>query len=166
MSWVDAIVILLAVIAAVSGWRHGMAVALLSFVGVLGGAIIGVRLAPLLAAGVESPTTRIMVSIAVVVLLVALGETIGVFFGRRIRDRITGTRSLQQAITVVLAAWLVALPLASASFPGLVAGVRGSEVLRAVDSVMPASAKRLPSDLRQLLNSSGFPDVTSPFSSR
>jgi S1-C subfamily serine protease len=173
VSWVDAIVVLLAVIAAVSGWRHGMAVALLSFVGVLGGAIIGVRLAPLLAAGVENPTTRIMVSIAVVVLLVALGETIGVFFGRRIRDRITGARSLQldstlgsvlQAITVVLAAWLVALPLASASFPGLVAGVRGSEVLRAVDSVMPASAKRLPSDLRQLLNSSGFPDVTSPFS--
>ena len=71
-------------------------------------------------------------------------------------------RSLQ-AVTVVLAAWLVALPLASASFPGLVAGVRGSEVLRAVDSVMPAGAKRLPSDLRQLLNNSGFPDVTSPF---
>ena len=113
-----------------------------------------------------------MVSIAVVVLLVALGETTGVFFGRRIRDRITGARSLQldstlgsvlQAVTVVLAAWLVALPLASASFPGLVAGVRGSEVLRAVDSVMPAGAKRLPSDLRQLLNNSGFPDVTSPF---
>ena len=172
VSWVDAIVLLLAVIAGVSGWRHGMAVALLSFVGVLGGAIIGVRVAPLLVAGIESPTTRIMVSIAVVVLLVALGETTGVFFGRRIRDRITGARSLQldstlgsvlQAVTVVLAAWLVALPLASASFPGLVAGVRGSEVLRAVDSVMPAGAKRLPSDLRQLLNSSGFPDVTSPF---
>ena len=138
----------------------------------LGGAILGVRLAPLLVAGIEDPTTRIMVSIAVVVLLVALGETTGVFFGRRIRDRITGARSLQldstlgsvlQAVTVVLAAWLVALPLASASFPGLVAGVRGSEVLRAVDSVMPAGAKRLPSDLRQLLNSSGFPDVTSPF---
>lgn len=173
MSWVDAIVLLLAVIAGVSGWRHGMAVALLSFVGVLGGAIIGVQVAPLLAAGIENPTTRIMVSIAVVVLLVAIGETTGVFFGRRIRDRITGARSLQldstlgsllQAVTVVLAAWLVALPLASASFPGLVAGVRGSEVLRAVDSVMPAQAKRLPSDLRQLLNSSGFPDVTSPFS--
>ena len=116
--------------------------------------IIGVRVAPLLVVGIESPTTRIMVSIAVVVLLVALGETTGVFFGRRIRDRITGARSLQldstlgsvlQAVTVVLAAWLVALPLASASFPGLVAGVRGSEVLRAVDSVMPAGAKRLPS---------------------
>lgn len=172
MSWVDAIVLLLALIAGVSGWRHGMAVALLSFVGVLGGAVIGVRLAPLLAAAVESPSSRIIVSIVVVVLLVALGETLGVLVGRRIRDRITGQRTLQldstlgsvlQAVTVVLAAWLVALPLASASFPGLAAGVRGSEVLRAVDSAMPASAKELPSELRQLLNSSGFPDVTSPF---
>jgi S1-C subfamily serine protease len=172
MSWVDLVVLLLAVIAGVSGWRHGMAVALLSFVGVLGGAVLGVRLAPLLAAGVENPSTRIIVSIVVVVLLVALGETTGVFFGRRIRDRITGERSLQvdstlgsvlQAITVVLAAWLVALPLASASFPGLAAGVRGSEVLRAVDSVMPAGAKQLPAELRQLLNNSGFPDVLSPF---
>jgi S1-C subfamily serine protease len=172
VSWVDVVVILLALVAAVSGWRHGMAVALLSFVGVLTGAVLGVRLAPLIAAGVEAPTTRIIVSIVVVVLLVALGETTGVFFGRRIRDRITGERTLQvdstlgsvlQAITVVLAAWLVALPLASASFPGLAAGVRGSEVLRAVDSVMPEGAKALPAELRQLLNNSGFPDVLSPF---
>jgi S1-C subfamily serine protease len=172
VSWVDVVVVLLALIAAVSGWRHGMAVALLSFVGVLTGAVLGVRLAPLLAAGVEAPTTRIIVSIVVVVLLVALGETTGVFFGRRIRDRITGARSLQvdstlgsvlQALTVVVAAWLVALPLASASFPGLAAGVRGSEVLRAVDNVMPEAAKALPEELRQLLNNSGFPDVLSPF---
>ncbi|HET6259065.1 MarP family serine protease [Pseudonocardia sp.] len=172
MSWVDGVVLGLALIAAVSGWRHGMAVALLSFVGVLTGAVLGVRLAPLLAAGVQSPTTRVVVSVVVVVLLVALGETTGVFFGRRIRDRITGQRSLQvdstlgsvlQAITVVIAAWLVALPLASASFPGLASGVRGSEVLRAVDSVMPAGAKALPAELRQLLNNSGFPDVLSPF---
>lgn len=172
MSWVDLIVIALALVAGVSGWRHGMAVALLSFVGVLGGAVIGVRLAPVLAAGVDNPSTRIVLSVAVVVLLVALGETTGVYFGRRVRDRIRGDRSLQidstlgsilQAITVVVAAWLVALPLASASFPALAAGVRGSEVLSAVDSVMPAAAKELPGELRQLLNSSGFPDVTNPF---
>ena len=54
MSWVDLVVVVLALLAAVSGWRHGMAVALLSFVGVLGGAILGVRLAPLLAASIES----------------------------------------------------------------------------------------------------------------
>lgn len=175
MSWVDIFVLLLAVLAGVSGWRHGLAVALFSFIGVLGGAIIGVRLAPLLAQNVEAPTARVMVSIGVVVLLVAVGETTGVFFGRRIRDHITGERSLRvdstlgavlQAITVVLAAWLVALPLASASFPGLAAGIRSSKVLAGVDSVVGEvlpSARQLPSELRALLDSSGFPDVLSPF---
>jgi S1-C subfamily serine protease len=149
-----------------------MAVALLSFVGVLGGAILGVRLAPLLVSGIQNQSTRVIVSIVVVVLLVALGETTGVFFGRRIRDRITGERTLKvdsalgsvlQAFTVVVAAWLVALPLASASFPGLAASVRGSEVLHSVDSVMPDGARKLPAELRQLLDDSGFPDVLSPF---
>ncbi|WP_214368361.1 MarP family serine protease [Pseudonocardia sp. H11422] len=172
MSWVDVLVVVLALVAGVSGWRHGMAVALLSFVGVLGGAILGVRLAPLLVENIQSPSTRIIVSIVIVVLLVALGETTGVYFGRRIRDRITGERSLKvdstlgsvlQAATVVVAAWLVALPLASASFPGLASTVRGSEVLQAVDSVMPAGARKLPAELRQLLDNSGFPDVLSPF---
>jgi S1-C subfamily serine protease len=172
VSWVDLLILLLAIIAGVSGWRHGVAVALLSFVGVLGGAILGVRLAPLLAAEIESPTTRVVVSVVVVVLLVALGETTGVFLGRHIRDRITGERtrtvdstlgSVLQALTVVVAAWLVALPLASASFPPLAAGVRGSEVLRAVDSVMPATARQLPAELRRMLDGSGFPDVLSPF---
>ena len=94
MSWVDLVVIALALLAAVSGWRHGMAVALLSFVGVLGGAIIGVRIAPFLAQGITTTSTRVIVSVAVVVLLVVLGETTGVFLGRRVRDRITGERVL------------------------------------------------------------------------
>src|SRR3954470_4007334 len=149
-----------------------MAVALLSFVGVIGGAILGVQLAPLLATNLEAKNTQVVVRIVVVLVLVALGETTGVYFGRHIRDRISGERTLTidsalgsvlQAATVVLAAWLVALPLARASPPGLAAGVRGSTVLRAVDEVMPAPARQLPADLRQVLDSSGFPDVLSPF---
>lgn len=172
MSWVDVVVLALALIAGVSGWRHGMAVALLSFVGVLGGAILGVQIAPLIAESVESPATRIIISIVVVVLLVALGETTGVYLGRHIRDRINGQASLAvdstlgsvlQAFTVVVAAWLVALPLASASVPGVAAGVKGSEVLQAVDSVMPDQARALPRELRELLDSSGFPSVLDPF---
>ena len=172
MSWVDVLVVLLAIVAGISGWRHGMAVAALSFIGVLGGAILGVQLAPLLAANLEAKNSQVIVSVVVVVVLVALGETTGVYFGRHIRERIRGERTLTidstlgsvlQAATVVLAAWLVALPLASANVPGLASEVRASSVLRAVDSVMPAPARELPADLRKVLDSSGFPDVLSPF---
>ena len=172
MSWVDVLVVLLAIVAGVSGWRHGLAVAFLSFLGVLGGAILGVQLAPLLAGNLQAKNTQVIVSVVVVVVLVALGETTGVYFGRHIRDRLSGDRTLTvdsalgsvlQAITVVLAAWLVALPLATANVPGLASEVRASQVLRAVDSVMPAPARQLPADLRQVLDNSGFPDVLSPF---
>jgi len=172
MSWVDVLVLFLALIAGVSGWRHGMAVALLSFVGVLGGAVLGVRIAPLLAEDVPDSATRIVISVVVVVLLVALGETTGVFLGRIIRDRFQGRASLTvdstlgsvvQALTVVIAAWLVALPLASASMPAVAAGVKDSNVLKTVDSVMPTEARALPGSLRGLLDDSRFPKVLDSF---
>ncbi len=173
MTWVDGVVLILAVLAGISGWRHGVAVAFLSFVGVLGGAILGLWLAPSIVGGIDAPTTKVIASIAVIVVLVALGETTGVFFGRRIRDQIDGDISRKvdstlgsglQAVTVVLAAWLIALPLATTSFPGLVSGVKGSAVLQVVDSVMPAAARALPDQLRKLLNDTGFPSALSPFS--
>ncbi|RZT89086.1 colicin V production protein [Pseudonocardia sediminis] len=172
MSWVDILVVVLALLAAVSGWRHGVAVALLSFIGVLAGAVLGLRLAPLLAGGVESQQAKILVSIGAVVLLVALGEATGVYFGRKIRDRIRGESVIKidsalgagvQAVAVVIAAWLIALPLASTSLAGVTSAVRDSTVLRTVDSVMPDAARALPAELRQILDNSGFPDVVSPF---
>jgi len=174
MTLVDVIILSLALIAGVSGWRNGLAVALLSFVGVLGGAVLGVKLAPLIASGVESAGTRVIISIVVVVMLVALGETTGVYLGRHIRDRIPGGTSLTvdsafgavlQALTVLLAAWLIAVPLTSVSLPGLAAAVKGSQVLQAVDGVMPKTAERLPQALRELLkdNDLDFPTILDPF---
>ena len=172
MSWVDLVVIALALVAAVSGWRHGMAVALLSFVGVLGGAIIGRARRPAAGPGINNTSTRVIGTSPSSCCWSCSARPSGVSLGRRVRDRITGERflavdstlgSILQALAVVVAAWLVALPLASASLPAIASGVRGSEVLRAVDSVMPTAAKQLPADLRQLLDNSGFPDVLSPF---
>lgn len=173
ISWVDVVVVILALLAAASGWRHGVAVALLSFVGVLTGAVLGLRLAPLLAAQVESQQGKVLLGIGVVVLLVALGEATGVYLGRFIRDRIRGEGTLKvdsalgagvQAVAVVVAAWLIALPLSSTSFATLTSGLRDSRVLAGVDEVMPDQARKLPAELRQLLDDSGFPDVVSPFS--
>ena len=173
LSWVDVVVVILALLAAASGWRHGVAVALLSFVGVLTGAVLGLRLAPLLAAQVESQQAKVLLGIGAVVLLVALGEATGVYLGRFIRDRIRREGTLKvdsalgacvQAVAVVVAAWLIALPLASTNLAGLTSGLRDSRVLAGVDGVMPDVARQLPAELRQILDDSGFPDVVSPFS--
>ncbi|WP_438388078.1 MarP family serine protease [Actinopolyspora saharensis] len=175
MNWVDLLVVLLALLAAVSGAHNGLVTASLSFIGVIAGAIIGVRSAPLLLERLDSPAARIGFGVGIVVLLVALGETLGMWAGRQLRDRITGHRrligvdnalgALLQGIAVFVVAWLVALPFTAASaLPSLASAVSDSRVLRTVDSMMPESARSLPSDLRSMLGISGFPQTLEPFS--
>ena len=174
MSWVDVLVVLLALGAAVSGWRHGLAVAALSFLGVIGGALLGLKLAPLVVGTFEGTTSKVLVSVLIVVALVALGETLGVYLGRAVRDRIRGNTvrtvdsgfgSVLQALTALAVAWLVALPLVSATGTNLAAAIRDSAVLSTVDAVMPTQLRQLPSELRAMFDASGFPDVLSPFAS-
>ena len=173
MNWVDALVIGLALVAVVAGARQGMVTALASLAGVLIGLFVGFKLAPILVDQFSSAVTKVAFTLAILVLLVALGETLGVLVGRAIRDRmhVESVRKVDSALgTVVLGlavlvvAWLVALPLVSAGFPALSSSVRASAVLGGVDKVMPDAARRIPAELRKQLSTSGFPDVLSPFS--
>ena len=174
MSWVDIVVVLLALAAAISGWRHGLAVAALSFLGVIGGALLGLKIAPLVVGLFEGDTSRVVVSVLIVIALVALGETLGVYLGRAVRDRmrLNAVRtvdstfgSILQAITALVVAWLIALPLATSSNVALSSALKNSAVLSTVDSVMPDPIRSLPNELRSMFDASGFPDVLSPFSS-
>jgi S1-C subfamily serine protease len=174
MNWVDVLVLALALFAGISGARQGMVTALASFVGVLIGAVIGVRVAPSLVDQFQSPAIRVAFSVTVVILLVALGETVGVWLGRAVRNRIDGEGLRQvdtalgavvQGAAALVVAWLVALPLTSSSaYPALTAAVRDSSVLRVVDGAMPATLRELPAELTRMLDVSGFPDVLAPFS--
>jgi S1-C subfamily serine protease len=172
VNWVDVLVLLLALAAAVSGARQGMVTAVTSFAGVLGGAVLGVRLAPMLVEQFDSLAARVAFGIAIVVVLVAFGETLGVWLGRLVRDRLDGVRVRQvesalgavvQAAAALAVAWLVALPLSSSSYVPLSSAVRNSVVLHGVNQVMPNSLRQLPAELTRLLDVSGFPDVLAPF---
>ncbi len=174
MNWVDLLVVLLALLAAVSGARSGLVTALFSFLGVIIGAVVGLKVAPLLLERLDSSAARIGLGVGVVVLLVALGETFGMWVGRELRDRITSRKvtgvdnalgAVLQGAAVFVVAWLVALPFTSASaVPGLASAITRSTVLSTVDSYMPASAKALPDELRRMLGVSGFPEALEPFS--
>lgn len=174
MNWVDVLVVLLALLAGVSGARNGLVTALFSFMGVLLGAVIGLKLAPVVLVRLNNAPVKVGVGVGIVVLLVALGETFGVWAGRELRDRITAARltgvdnvfgAVVQALATFVVAWLVALPFTAATgTPGLAAAINDSRVLRAVDALMPAAAKALPGDLHRILGQSGFPDALAPFS--
>jgi S1-C subfamily serine protease len=174
VNWVDLVVVIIAVIAAVSGARQGIVIALPAFVGVLLGAVIGVRVAPLLITNFTDPATRVAFAVAILVLLVALGETFGVWCGRMLKQRIRNPKlawvdnalgAILQGLVVFVVAWMIALPLTSFSgLPGLSSALQSSAVLGEVNNLMPDSARQLPADLRKLFDVPGLPNVTNPFS--
>lgn len=174
MNWVDLLVVLLALLAGASGLRSGLVTALFSFLGVFAGAVVALKVTPLLLSNLHGGAARLGVGVGSVVLLIALGETFGMWAGRSIRDHITSAKltgvdnalgAVLQFVAVFVIAWLVALPFTSATaVPGLASAITRSSVLSTVDSTMPPAAKELPNELRRVLGVSGFPDALEPFS--
>ncbi len=170
--WLDLAVLAIAFVAAVSGWRSGALGSLLSFVGVVLGAVAGVLLAPHVVGHVDGPRTKLFVALFLILGLVVIGEIAGVVLGRAVRGAIRngGLRTVDsvvgvglQLVAVLVAAWLLATPLTSSDQPNLAAAVRGSRVLSTVNDVAPPWLKRVPTRLSSLLDTSGLPDVLQPF---
>ena len=173
MNWVDVLVVLLAVLAALSGARQGVVIALPAFIGVVLGAILGIQLAPLVVDLFDAAAPRVAFAVGTVVFTVAIGETFGVWVGNKIKDRIRSPKlsgldntfgAVVQGAVVFVVAWLIALPLTGvAGLPGLARAINNSVVLGGVNSVMPQAAKELPDELKQLLDQSGLPQIVDPF---
>lgn len=173
MNWVDLLVLLLALLAAVSGAFQGVIIALPSLVGVVLGAVSGIKLAPLVVDLFTNPVAKVAFAVATVVFLVALGETLGVWVGRKLRQKINPDKlsgldktlgAIVQAAVVFVVAWLIATPLTTVSgLPWLPKAINSSVVLGGVNDLMPEAAQGFPSDLRKLLDASGFPSIVDPF---
>jgi S1-C subfamily serine protease len=170
--WLDIAVLVVAFIAAISGWRSGALGSLMSFVGVVLGAIAGVMLAPHIVSHVHSPRAKLFAALFLILALVVIGEVAGVVLGRAVRGAIRnrGIRTVDsiigvalQLVVVLVAAWLLATPLTSSDQPNLAAAVRGSKVLAEVDKYAPEWLRSVPKRMSSLLSTSGLPDVLQPF---
>jgi S1-C subfamily serine protease len=170
--WLDMAVLAVAFVAAISGWRSGALGSLLSFIGVVLGAVAGVLLAPHIVAHFSGTRTQLFITLFLILGLVVIGEIAGVVLGRAVRgairnpglrlvDSVIGVGVMVLAVAVV--AYLLATPLTSTNQPNLAAAVRGSKVLSQVDSVAPPWLKAVPNRLKALLDTSGLPDVLQPF---
>ncbi|WP_165849832.1 acid resistance serine protease MarP [Mycobacterium uberis] len=172
--WLDVAVLAAAFIAAISGWRSGALGSLLSFVGVLLGAMAGVLLAPHIVNHISAPRAKLFVALFLILTLVVIGEVAGVVLGRAVRSAIR-SRTVRlvdsvigagvQLVVALTAAWLLATPLTqSKEQPELASAVRGSRVLASVNEIAPPWLKTVPKRLSALLNTSGLPMVLEPFS--
>ena len=170
--WLDLAVLVVGAIAAVSGWRSGALGSLMSFVGVVLGAIAGVMLAPHIVTHIGSPRGKLFAALFLILALVVIGEVAGVVLGRAVRGAIhnSGVRVADsiigvalQLVVVMVAAWLLASPLTSSDQPQLAAAVRGSKILSEVDKYAPEWLKSVPKRMSGLLSNSGLPQVLEPF---
>jgi len=160
----------LIVVFAVSGYRQGFVVGILSFAGFFSGALIGLQIGPLLADQFTASGLRVVVSLLAVFGLAVLGQALAGWLGTRLRHAIRH-RAVQVAddiggavvslLAVLLVTWLVAVPLGVSSLPWLAKSVRSSVVLGAVDSMMPEQAQALSDRLRRTVDTRGFPNVFS-----
>ncbi|MDJ0395441.1 acid resistance serine protease MarP [Rhodococcus sp. G-MC3] len=171
-AWVDIGVVAVALLAATSGWRQGAVASAMAFLGVILGAVAGILIAPHVLPHVDGSRLRVFVGIALIVVLVIIGEVSGMVLGRALRSGMhsRGARSVDsvvgaclQAVAVLAAAWLLAIPLTSSSQPEVASAVRGSQVLTKVDDVAPQWLREVPKEFSALLDTSGLPDVIGPF---
>ncbi|MCW2616243.1 MAG: peptidase and chymotrypsin/Hap [Frankiales bacterium] len=165
----DVVLVVASLLFAVSGYRQGFVVGVLSFVGFLGGGVLGARFAPSIAAtGPFEGLSRTLVGLGVVFLAATVGQVLATLIGGALRKRLTWRPARQvdavagaavSVVSLLLVAWLVGRAVASSPYEGLSSQVRRSVVIGTVDDLVPDSGRRLFSSLRRMVDERGFPEV-------
>lgn len=165
----DLILIALMVAFAVSGYRQGFIIGALSFVGFVGGWLLGMFIAlPIAGAVVDGETERALLAIVIVFLAAMIGQFASSTIGAVVRSHVTwepakvvdavgGT--FASAFSVLIIAWLIGSLVASSPFTLISEQVNKSLLLSTIDQTLPAAAKDLQKPLKDLIDTSGFPKV-------
>lgn len=165
---VDVIIVLVALLFAINGYRQGFIVGGLAFLGFFGGALIGVQLAPLLVESVDAALTRVIVALTVVFGIAVFGQWACSAVGLRLRQNLrrNGVRRMDEAggavvsvVAVLLVAWMAAAPLGNSGLPGMASAIRTSSIVGVVDSKMPEPVRGVYESLRDSVDTNEFPDV-------
>ena len=107
-------------------------------------------------------------AIICVLFVSMIGQLLGVWIAGHIRSGLVtergrpidaGVGSALGVVSVLLVAWMVAVPLASSPYPALSSAAQHSRIVRGVNDVMPNDIRTLYSSLRTFLDQSGFPPV-------
>src|SRR3954447_26105268 len=168
MDLLDLLLILACVGFAGRGYRQGFLIGVLSFLGFLGGGVLGAKYAPALHSAFGGHGDSALFGLLTVFIAATLGQLLATAFGITLRRRITwqSARTVDSVggaavsvILVLLVAWLVGTALAHSALTSVARQVRHSAVLSHIDDVMPDAARTWFSSFRRLLDQNGFPQV-------
>ena len=148
---------------AVSGYRQGFIVGILSFFGFVGGALLGAEFGPSISrALVGGQTQQDVVAVVLLVSFAVIGQFVASSVGAAMRSTVTWHSatvldsvggSVVSVVSVLLIAWVVGSVLIESPFPVVDNQVNNSLVLATLDRVVPTPAKTMFSDFRRLLAS-------------
>jgi len=159
----DLILVVVVAAFAVSGYRQGFIVGILSFFGFVGGALLGAEFGPSIArAIVGGQTQQDVIAVVLLVSFAVIGQFIASSIGAALRSTVTWHPAtaldsvggaVVSVVSVLLIAWVVGSVLIESPFPVVDTQVNNSLVLQTEDKFMPSAAKTTFSDFRRLLAS-------------
>ena len=169
MNLVDVAIVLLAGVLAYRGWHRGLVGQIFELGGGFLGLVVGIALGPRIAAVfTDRPGLQgALISLAVVFVLLSIGQTAGYIVGHRggvlaRRARLGGVNHALGGgfgvVVILVTLWLVGALLVSVPSRPLARTFRESAVLRVVGETLPPPPN-LVFYLRQYLDTSGFPQV-------
>ena len=117
MNGVDIVLVVLAVLAVVTGWRQGLVGGVLSFLGFLAGAFVGASLAPVVLQSMDEGWVKGGLGILIVLGCAAIGNALAGWLGSWIRGVVTwkparvvdsAGGSMFGVLSLAFVAWVVA----------------------------------------------------------
>jgi S1-C subfamily serine protease len=164
----DVVLLVACALFAFSGYRQGFVVGALSFVGFIGGVLLGAHFSSPLASALHVHLNLAIFAIVVVFVCALLGQVVTAALGVAIRRRLTwrpvrladsAGGAVVSVLSVLLVAWLVGTALAHSSLRTLAREVRNSAILTGINDVMPGSALGWFASFRHLVGQYDFPQV-------
>ena len=171
VDWVDLLIIVLMLLAAIQGLRLGAVVQLLTFAGFWLGLLLGTLVWVHALAFIHHANERAGITVVAVLFtagaLAVLGRVVGSYSNTTIRRLHLGTVDAAlgvgvAVIAVLLSSWLVASVISSPNsrFTWLSSAVARSDILHSVDRLLP-QVPPVFTDLQNYLSEQGFPQVFS-----
>ncbi len=168
MNWLDLVIVAVAAIAAIGGYRLGFLARVASWIGLGLGLYLGARLLPQIvnAVNLADPVARMLVAVAILAVAAFTGQALGMVIGARlhralplggVRDVDRGVGACVGAVGILVAVWILVPSMAVV--PGWPArAARTSTVARWVNDNFP-HPPQVVSSLRRLVGSASFQDV-------
>ena len=168
----DLVLAVILVLYALSGYRRGFVVSVMSLVGFLSGGALGMWLLPEVLRRWESVdrsvVPRTVVLVFGVLFLAALGQSVAIGIGSRLRrglrvkpvrvvDSVLG--AIASVIIVSVLVWFMAGAVRGGAPAPLAKAIGGSGIVQTIDRFVPPQTARLFAGFRSVLSREGFPRV-------